>query len=51
MKISQSSVSPKLKPKQKFCDVKQISYIYFKLFHLLFLSPELELMNKHQNAN
>lgn len=39
MKIGWSSVSPKLKPKQKFCVVKQILRIYFKVFNF-FSSPE-----------
>lgn len=47
MKISQSSVSPKLKPKQKFCVVKQILHICFKVFpSLFFSSPEPELKYK-----
>lgn len=43
IKICHSSVTPKLEPKQKLWGLKQILYIYFKLFCLLFFSPEVVL--------
>lgn len=51
MKISQSSVSPKLKPKQKFYVAKQILHTYFKVFHLIFFLSWARAEVENPNAN